>query len=73
MRYGMGQLMDYGVRYRAELGGATPMLAFGRAPASDAQWVGEVLEGNGVAFTCSTGDALVPLNDLARTSPLFAG
>jgi hypothetical protein len=73
MRYGMGQLMDYGVRYRAELDGATPMLAFGRAPAADAQWIGEVLEANGVAFTCVAGDALLPLNDLARRTALFSG
>jgi hypothetical protein len=29
MRYGMGQLMDYGVRYRAQIEGAKPMLVFG--------------------------------------------
>lgn len=73
MRYGMGQLMDYGVRYRAELAGAKPMLVFGRAPASDADWIADVLQANGVAFACGEGDSLVPLNDGARQTRLFAG
>jgi hypothetical protein len=66
MRYGMGQLMDYGVRYRAELEAAKPMLVFGRARASDAEWIGGVLQANGVALACGVGDALRPLNELAR-------
>jgi hypothetical protein len=73
MRYGMGQLMDYGVRYRAELQGAKPLLAFGRAPASDAAWIADVLEENGVGFACSTGEDVRPMNDWARASRLFAG
>jgi hypothetical protein len=32
MRYGMGQLFDYRVRYKAELAGAAPVLAFGSPP-----------------------------------------
>ncbi len=35
MRYGMGQLFDYGVRYRAEIGRAQPVLAFGAIPSHD--------------------------------------
>jgi hypothetical protein len=73
MRYGMGQLLDYGVRYRSELQGAKPMLAFGRPPASDAQWIGDILQENGVAFAAATGDALIPLNERARLTRLFAG
>lgn len=73
MRYGMGQLLDYGVRYRAEIEAAKPMLVFGRAPASDAEWIADVLQANGVAFACGMGDALLPLNDHARQSRLFGG
>jgi hypothetical protein len=73
MRYGMGQLMDYGVRYRAELAGAKPMLVFGRAPASDAGWIADVLQANGVAFVCGEANNLIPLNDGARRTRLFAG
>jgi hypothetical protein len=73
MRYGMGQLMDYGVRYRAEIEGAKPMLVFGRAPASDAGWIGDILQANGVAFACGVGDAVQPLNERARQTRLFSG
>lgn len=72
MRYGLGQLLDYGVRYRAELAGAKPLLAFGRPPAADAQWIGEILQENGVAFACVANDALLPLNEHARETRLFA-
>jgi len=48
------------------------MLVFGRAPASDAEWIADVLEANGVAFVCGEGDSLVPLNDGARQTRLFA-
>jgi hypothetical protein len=42
------------------------MLVFGRARASDAEWIGGVLQANGVALACGVGDALRPLNELAR-------
>jgi hypothetical protein len=71
MRYGLGQLLDYGVRYRAELQGAKPLLAFGAAPSSDAGWIAEVLEENGVAFASRTGNDLRPMNERARACPLF--
>ena len=35
MRYGLGQLADYTFRYKAELRGALPMLAFGRLPTAN--------------------------------------
>lgn len=72
MRYGMGQLFDYGVRYRAELEGATPVLAFGAIPASEVRWVAGILEENGVSCIGNTGDRLVPLNERAAILPLFA-
>jgi hypothetical protein len=50
MRYGLGQLADYGFRYKAELRGATPVLAFGRAPDRQTAWVADILEENGVGF-----------------------
>ncbi len=34
MRYGLGQLADYAFRYKDELKGATPVLAFGNPPRS---------------------------------------
>jgi hypothetical protein len=71
MRYGLGQLADYGFRYKAELHGATPMLAFGRAPDRETGWIADVLQENDVAFVARVGDALEPLNDAARATPLF--
>jgi len=62
MRYGMGQLFDYGVRYRAELAGAEPVLAFGARPVPSLSWIGTVLEGNDVGFIASEGDRLIALN-----------
>jgi hypothetical protein len=71
MRYGMGQLLDYGVRYRAEIAGAKPLLAFGRIPANDAGWISEILQQNGIGFAgLSRGDVL-PLNAAARETFLF--
>jgi hypothetical protein len=43
-----------------------------RAPAQDAAWVAEVLQANGVAFACRAGNELVPLNERARETRLFA-
>lgn len=50
MRYGMGQLFDYRVRYEAEIAGATPVLAFGTPPVRGDAWVANILNANGVAF-----------------------
>ena len=72
MRYGIGQLADYQVRYRATLQGAKPMLAFGRPPDRQTSWIATVLEENNIGFVSGEGDRLVPLNELARTSRLFS-
>ena len=53
MRYGMGQLFDYRVRYEAEVAGAQPVLAFGARPAPAVAWIGDVLEVNRVGFIAS--------------------
>ncbi len=71
MRYGMGQLFDYSVRYRADIGRASPVLAFGNEPSSDVAWISEILQGNGVAFIARERDELKPVNELAKDLPLF--
>jgi len=72
MRYGMGQLFDYRVRYRAEIEGATPVLAFGAIPAAASRWVAGILDENGVSCIGNAGDRLVALNERAADLPLFA-
>lgn len=69
MRYGMGQLFDYRVRYQAEVAGAQPVLAFGALPDRATGWVATILQENGVAFVARDGDRILPLN--ARAEPLF--
>lgn len=71
MRYGMGQLFDYGVRYRAEIGRAQPVLAFGAMPARDVGWISTILQENGVAFIARNRNALQPMNDSAKDLPIF--
>lgn len=71
MRYGMGQLFDYSVRYRAEIGKAKPVLAFGSMLRADVAWVAEILQGNDVAFVARDRDGLRPVNELAKTLPIF--
>ncbi|MGH7727272.1 MAG: hypothetical protein ACREM2_00555 [Vulcanimicrobiaceae bacterium] len=72
MRYGMGQLLDYGVRYRADLAAATPLLAFGRIPQNDVGWIASILESNGIGFAgARRPDEIVPLNETARATFLF--
>jgi hypothetical protein len=72
MRYGMGQLFDYGIRYRAEIGKAQPVLAFGTVPPNDAGWIATILQETGVAFVARQRDSLLPLNDSARDLPIFS-
>jgi hypothetical protein len=72
MRYGLGQLLDYRVRYRAELEGASPVLAFGRSPDRNTGWIAEILQENGVAFVASIEGQVIPLNDRGRQTILFA-
>lgn len=69
MRYGLGQLMDYSVRYRAELMGATPVLAFGAPPTRDASWIATILNETNVAFIARTQGEIRGLNDLGRALP----
>jgi hypothetical protein len=71
MRYGMGQLFDYRVRYRAELDGAEPVLAFGAPPDRATAWVSDILEANAVAFVARMHDAIVPLNNKAEQLRIF--
>ncbi len=72
MRYGMGQLFDYRVRYRAEIEGAAPVLAFGAIPAPEASWVASILEENGVGCIGTTGEKLLALNEKAARLPFFS-
>ena len=71
MRYGMGQLFDYSVRYRAKIGNARPVLAFGSVPNRDVAWISDILQGNGVAFVARERDLIKPMNELAREFPVF--
>ena len=66
MRYGIGQLTDYGVRYKAEVGKAVRVLAFGRPPDRDTSWVGAVLQEADIAFVAAQDDRIIPLNDRAN-------
>jgi hypothetical protein len=72
MRYGLGQLLDYRVRYRAEIDGASPVLAFGRPPDRNTGWIAEILQANGVAFVASIEGNVIPLNECGRQTKLFA-
>ena len=69
MRYGMGQLFDYRVRLEAEIAGAAPVLAFGRVPPGEVSWIGEILQGNGIAFVGAQQARVVALNAAARALP----
>lgn len=70
MRYGMGQLFDYRVRYRAETEDAEPVLAFGAMPDRATSWIATILEENGVAFIARSGSRLLPLNARAESLAL---
>lgn len=69
MRYGIGQLMDYRVRYKAEIAGAEPVLAFGAAPERDVSWIPTVLQENGIAFVSRTQGRIIAGNALGETLP----
>jgi hypothetical protein len=73
MRYGMGQLFDYRVRYHAEIAGAEPVLAFGAPPDRETSWVATILQENGVAFIARSGERLLALNARAEALPICAG
>lgn len=70
MRYGMGQLFDYRVRYEAEVAGATPVLAFGTPPARSDAWVANILEANGIAFVSLLEGRVKALNPRAEGLPI---
>jgi hypothetical protein len=72
MRYGMGQLFDYRVRYKAEVAGADPVLAFGARPDRSTAWVATILQENGIAFIARDGERVVPLNDRAESLAIYA-
>ena len=66
MRYAMGQLFDYRVRYEAEVAGAEPVLAFGTPPERRDAWIATILEGNGVALVGLIDGSLRALNPRAE-------
>jgi hypothetical protein len=68
MRYGLGQLTDYGVRYKAEVGHARPVLAFGNPPTRETSWIATILESVGIAFVVVSEQGPQPLNEPARQS-----
>ena len=73
MRYGIGQLADYSVRYRSDLGDSQRVLAFGTLPSPEASWIGTILEQSEVAFVgLSETERLVALNPRAEKLALFA-
>lgn len=71
MRYGVGQLMDYRVRYEAELMGAEPILAFGARVEREQSFIPTILDKNGIALVEVIGDRAVPGNERACSLPLF--
>ncbi len=70
-RYGIGQLMDYRVRYEAELMGAEPILAFGAAVEREQSFIPTILDKNGIALVEVVGERALPGNDRARALPFF--
>lgn len=73
MRYGMGQLFDYRVRYKAEVAGAEPVLAFGAPPDRETAWVTSILQENGISFIARIGESLVALNERASRLAIVSG
>lgn len=71
MRYGIGQLKDYQIRYSAKLKGAKPVIAFGRAPNRETSFIATVLEESGISFITQNNGELIPLNDSAKSLQLF--
>jgi hypothetical protein len=71
MRYGIGQLADYGYRYEKEIGHAQRVLAFGTQPNAGDAWISNVLERENIAFVSTLGEHVVALNDMARSLPFL--
>ncbi|HVS47253.1 MAG TPA: hypothetical protein VMS32_11410 [Verrucomicrobiae bacterium] len=72
MRYGMGQLFDYRVRYKSEMADAESVLAFGAPPDRRSSFVSTILQENRIAFVAKDGESIVPLNERARRLPFCA-
>ena len=72
MRYGIGQLTDYRVRYRQEVEGSISVLAFGRPPDRVTSWTSTVLEEAAVGFVTISDGRLLALNERARGLKLLA-
>ncbi len=74
MRYGIGQLADYSVRYRKDVADAQRVLAFGRVPSSESRWIGTILQESQIAFVAldRATDRIVPLNERAQGLSLFS-
>lgn len=66
-----GRRRDH-ARYRANLHGAKPLLAFARPPDRQTSWIATVLEETGIGFLSRDAEQLIPLNESARSSRLFA-
>jgi hypothetical protein len=73
MRYGIGQLADYAVRYRSDVAGAQRVLAFGRVPSPGSRWISTILQESQIAFVAldRASERIVPLNARAQALPLF--
>jgi hypothetical protein len=74
MRYGIGQLADYSVRYRRDVGDAQRVLAFGRVPPPSSHWIGTILQESQIAFVALDlpSERVIPLNERARSLPIFS-
>ncbi len=70
-RYGIGQLADYGFRYRRQIDDAQRVLAFGQPPDASTAWVAHLLESERIAFVAAEAGRIVPLNELAHDAPLL--
>lgn len=66
MRYGIGQLTDYSIRYESETAGARKVLAFGTSPSRDASWIRSILQDAGIAMFSLDNGELVALNGRAE-------
>jgi hypothetical protein len=74
MRYGIGQLADYSVRYRSDVAGAQRVLAFGRVPSPASRWIATILEESQIAFVAldRPSERVVALNERAQGLPIFS-
>jgi hypothetical protein len=73
MRYGIGQLADYSIRYRSDVGNAERVLAFGAIPPPESSWIGTILQESSIAFVGldRAADRILALNERARALSLF--